>query len=447
MHYIGMRAMRSTAMHHYNPGMVLLSIAVAVVFSWIALRIAYSVRVGRDVRDTARLAAATIMGLGIAAMHYTAMAAATFTNDNMPVDTADTVHISAIGLVSVAFTMGIVICGALITALLDRKVFRQLQHLHDQLAEERDRFHAAAECSMNALLICPAIRDASGEIVDFQLAYMNSKVDQIVKDPISHLLNTGMCETMPLARPLGLFERYRQVVLTGEPMMYEFEHIGADVSWKWIRVQAVKVRDGVAITASDITERKESEEKIHHMAIHDALTGLLNRSVLKDLLGHAIDNASRYSRMTAVLLLDLDGFKEVNDGLGHAAGDAVLVAVASRMKRVFRAADSLVRLGGDEFIVIIPEFKQLDDVIRCAEKLLEIFKEPIDFKGNPILMSASIGVGIYPAGALNGIDIVAQADTAMYVAKQRGKNQYHIFSGEKATPKTSSPNLLATADR
>jgi diguanylate cyclase len=445
MHYIGMHAMRCTAMHHYDLRVVLVSVLVAVVFSWVALKIAFSMRTTQGARESIRLAGAAAMGLGIAAMHYTAMAAVTFVDDGMRFSDENTVRISTIGIAAVTVTMGIVVFGALITTVLDRKIFRRLEELHEQLSEEKDRFEASAECSMNALFICTAIRDGDGEIVDFWLAYMNSKVDNVVKEPISHMLDTKMCETLPLVQSLGLFERYRQVVLTGEPMVYEFEHIGEDVSWKWIRVQAVKVRDGVAITASDITERKESEERIHHMATHDPLTGLLNRGLLVERLEQATQSASRYGRTMGVLLLDLDLFKGINDTLGHAAGDTVLMTVANRMKGVFRGSDSIVRYGGDEFVVVIPEVRRREDLIRCADKLVETFRAPILIGETPVAVTCSVGVAIYPDADMSPGNLLAKADLALYIAKSKGKNQCYVYSGEAMISKSERTKLAGAA--
>ena len=442
MHYTGMHAMRCSAMHHYQPAMVALSILTAVVFSWLALWIAFSVRARAEGGESFKIGAAALMGLGIAAMHYIAMAAVTFqsmgtgsTGDGMamPYSTQHTVHISTIGVAGIALTIGIVLLATMFTTLVDRRVYEQMRRLHLELSEERDHFHAAAECSLDGLYICSAIRDARGEIEDFAFIYLNSNVERMVAIPRSRMIGGRMCELQPVNRTLGLFERYKQVVSTGEPMVCELSVHDKDLNQAWIRVQAVKVRDGVAITTSDITARKQNEERILHLAHHDPLTGLLNRSLLSDRIGQAIEQSRRNGTMAAISLIDLDLFKHVNDTYGHGAGDCVLVTVASRLTNAVRALDSVVRIGGDEFIVVMPELKRLADAQRVAEKMLLALQAPICIEGQSIRISCSIGIAIYPDAAADVEALLSQADTAMYTAKGLGKNQYRI-AGPPGTP-------------
>ena len=372
------------------------------------------------------------MGLGIAAMHYTAMAAVTFEATAMPYSTRHTVRIPSIGVVGIALTIGIVLLGSMFTTLVDRRIYEQMRRLHLELSEERDRFHAAAECSLDGLYICSAIRDRAGEIEDFAFIYLNSNIERMVAIPRSRMIGGRMCELQPLNRTLGLFERYRQVVTTGEPMVCELSVHDKDLKQAWIRVQAVKVRDGVAITTSDITARKQNEEHILHLAHHDPLTGLLNRSLLSDRIGQALEQSRRNGTMAAISLIDLDLFKYVNDTFGHAAGDCVLVTVASRLTSVVRALDSVVRIGGDEFIVVMPELKRHADAQRVAEKMLLAIQAPILIEGQSIRISCSIGIAIYPDSADDVEALLSQADTAMYTAKGLGKNQYRVSAGPRS---------------
>jgi diguanylate cyclase (GGDEF)-like protein len=426
MHYTGMHAMRCSAMHHYQPFMVALSILTAVSFSWVALWIAFSVRARADGRESLKIGAAALMGMGIAAMHYIAMAAVTFEGTAMPYSTRDTVHISTIGVAGIALTIGIVLLATMFTTLVDRRVYEQMRRLHLELSEERDNFHAAAECSLDGLYICSAIRDRLGEIEDFAFIYLNSNVERMVAIPRSRMIGGRMCELQPLNRTLGLFERYKQVVTSGEPMVCELSVHDKDLNQAWIRVQAVKVRDGVAITTSDITARKQNEERILHLAHHDPLTGLLNRSLLSDRIGQALEQSRRNGTMAAISLIDLDLFKQVNDTYGHAAGDCVLVTIASRLTSAVRALDSVVRIGGDEFIVVMPELKRVADAQRVAEKMLLAIQSPILIEGQSVRISCSIGIAVYPESAGDVEALLSEADTAMYTAKGLGKNQYQI---------------------
>ena len=428
MHYVGMHAMRCSAMHQYQSGLVVLSVLVAVGFSWAALWIAFSIRTASRPREWLRVAGALLMGLGIAAMHYTAMAAVRFESSSMPYSMENTVQISSIGQASLAFTIGIVLLGALVITLLDRRVHEQLCLVHELLEEERDRFLAAAESSMDALYICSAYRNDKDEIEDFIFTYLNSNVEKVVGLPRSSMLGMKMCEVLPVCVTTGTYERYRQVVLTGVSMVCEVAVDDERRSGTWLRIQAVKVRDGVAITASDITERKRNEESTLHIAQHDPLTSVLNRSMLQDRLRQAVEHARRYGTLAAVFVIDLDGFKQVNDTYGHAAGDAVLVTIASRLQNSLRASDSVIRLGGDEFVVIVPELHHSEHAEKCGEKLIHSMQGAIEIEGQSVSVTCSIGVAIYPDGRIDSEGLLAHADSALYRAKALGKNKLCLYS-------------------
>jgi diguanylate cyclase (GGDEF)-like protein len=426
MHYTGMHAMRCSAMHHYDPRLVALSIVVAVVFSWMALQIAFKMRKRPEQREWLRLGGAVLMGSGIAAMHYTAMAAVTFQMSDMPYSTENTVRVSTIGVVGVAFTIAIVLFGALLTALLDRRGYEQLRKVLDQLSEERDRFHAAAESGLDALYICTALRAADGTIEDFVFSYLNTNVARMEETPLNELIGRRMCQTLPRNMALGLFERYRQVVLTGKPFSDELCLYPERDLGQWIRVQAVKVRDGVAITISDITARKRSEEQILHLAHHDPLTGVLNRSLLHDRIHQAIEFAKRNQCRVGIFLIDLDGFKKINDTFGHAAGDGVLTIVANRMKDSIRATDSIVRMGGDEFVIVLTDLRNYADAPRFGEMLVHKLREPMTIDGRPLRATISVGGAVYPDSAAIADTLLLQADIALYQAKERGRNQFCV---------------------
>jgi len=422
---------------------VLLSVVVAVVFSWMALRIAFSIRQRTGERDWLRVGGAVLMGVGIAAMHYTAMAAVTFEGGMMPFSAENSVKVSTIGTAAIAAPIAILLCGAILTAMIDRRGYQKLRLVLEQLSEERDRFQAVAEASMDALTICTAVRDRDGEVQDFILNYMNDNVAQMVDLPLDQLQGQNMCEKLPLYRTLGLFERYKHVVQTGEPLAYEFALDHPKIKPEWLRVQAVKVRDGLVITASDITTRKRQEEEVLHKAHHDHLTGLLNRTLLQDRIAQALQGAKRYQTRVAFVVVDLDEFKEINDNLGHAAGDLVLVSVATRLKATVRSYDSVFRLGGDEFLVIMSGLRQVSDAHRCSEKLRESIRLPMSIGMQSVSVTCSLGCAVYPDSGHDQETLLAKADEALYVAKGLGRDRFHVSTTEAKSASEMQPMRYA----
>ena len=183
-------------------------------------------------------------------------------------------------------------------------------------------------------------------------------------------------------------------------------------------------------TARDITERKEAEEVINFQAYHDLLTHLPNRVLLKDRLSLAISHAQRNKRKLAVMFLDLDRFKLVNDTLGHTMGDRLLKAVANRLLSCLRSGDTLSRFGGDEFTLLLPEVRTRDDVVVIATKILDRLTAPFVIDGHELFVGASIGVAMYPEAGDTVESLIQNSDIAMYHVKGRGKNGYQFFSDE-----------------
>ncbi len=178
----------------------------------------------------------------------------------------------------------------------------------------------------------------------------------------------------------------------------------------------------------DITERKRAEDRIKYLATHDVLTDLPNRLMFSHLLNHAIQAAQRYGRQLAVLFVDLDRFKIINDTLGHEAGDQLLQCVATRLKQTLRAVDVVARLGGDEFVILIEEINDLEQVATVARNVLSTAMKPMTIMGEECRVTASIGISTYPKDAENEQSLMKNADIAMYFAKGEGKNNYQFYS-------------------
>ncbi|MDX2369643.1 MAG: EAL domain-containing protein [Colwellia sp.] len=193
------------------------------------------------------------------------------------------------------------------------------------------------------------------------------------------------------------------------------------------------VRDEQGITThyvslgSDITPLKEHQAQLEHIANYDLLTNLPNRSLLADRLSQAMLQCSRHEQSLAVVFLDLDGFKQVNDTYGHDMGDELLVALSVRMKEALRESDSLARIGGDEFVAVLAELAKVEDCEPVLERLLLAASEPVTVGDIVLNISASIGVTLYPQDNVDADQLMRHADQAMYVAKGSGKNRYHLF--------------------
>jgi len=192
-----------------------------------------------------------------------------------------------------------------------------------------------------------------------------------------------------------------------------------------------------------VDEKTKADERIEYLASHDSLTRLPNREMFNALLRHSIETAQRHQRRFAVLFIDLDRFKVINDSLGHQAGDALLVELAGRLKRSLRASDVVARLGGDEFVVILGEAEQASDVERIAHNLLSVLSQPLQVSGHEWETTASIGIAMYPADGLDVQTLTKNADMAMYLAKEDGKNGFRFFT--KGTTNLSVESLQLEA--
>ncbi len=201
---------------------------------------------------------------------------------------------------------------------------------------------------------------------------------------------------------------------------------------EWLSIAAVNNEQGelshyIAIF-SDITSEKESEERLQHLAHYDQLTGLPNRILFNERLNYAITQAERNQGLIAVMFLDLDGFKPVNDNLGHAAGDRLLHLVAQRLKHSLRASDTVARFGGDEFTIVLPEIDSIDSVSGIAEKIIEQVAKPYTIGENQVQITTSVGISLYPNDTRTPHELIHHADHAMYQAKRQGKNHYRYYS-------------------
>ncbi len=182
--------------------------------------------------------------------------------------------------------------------------------------------------------------------------------------------------------------------------------------------------------SSDISQLKQHEKQLQLIAHYDALTGIPNRRLLADRMKQAIAQAKREQKMLGVCYLDLDGFKPVNDTLGHHAGDLVLIEIARRIGNILREGDTVARLGGDEFVVLLLNLNQLEECLTTVKRLHEHIALPIGIQERSFSLTASIGISLFPGDDSDPDALLRRADQAMYVAKQAGKNRYHLFDAK-----------------
>jgi diguanylate cyclase (GGDEF)-like protein len=446
-------------------------------------------------------------------------------------------------------------------------------------AEAHSQFLAAAEANLDAFSLFEAVRNEAGEIVDFLFLYVNANTEQMIGLSRSDILGKTLCSVMMVKRHGNLFARYCKVVNTGEPLNEELPVINSNIKASWIRCQVVKLGDGLAVTCSDIsaakstqeqykhlaeftdsvfqnapfsivatdthglitamnvaaekltgysreelvgkapltilhdekelmarvgqlepsamgdsdyfnvltsgvaagemdekewtlvrrdgartpinlavravtsdagevtgfvgiafdiTERRQMLDYVTHLATHDQLTGLSGRALLQDKTVQAVEMARRYGTKVAAFVIDLDQFKRINDSLGHAAGDHVLIETANRLRRAVRSTDIVARVGGDEFVVVMPDITSVADVEQCAANLVQKLSPEISLEEHLMQVTASVGVCIYPDFASDAKHLLKRADSAMYAAKENGRNQHQIFSEDM---------LKETADR
>ena len=265
---------------------------------------------------------------------------------------------------------------------------------------------------------------------DLTIVHVTPAVEPIVGLPAPELLGMNWLEVVVDADQNAARDLV-SLAQGGRPARGEIKLMAEDGHSRHVDVVVTEVIDedltGFVVTCHDVTERFQLEQQLTHEAFHDALTGLANRALFRDRLGHAMAR-SRGAGGYGVLFVDLDDFKTVNDSLGHAAGDALLREMTTRLRSCLRDGDTAARLGGDEFGILLEDVEDDDHCVRIAQRLLEALRVPFDVGDTEVTTGASIGVALGQEGPSTPEDLMRNADLALYDAKNAGKNRYAVFA-------------------
>ena len=296
-----------------------------------------------------------------------------------------------------------------------------------RLEEDRARLAAIVESSDDAIMAT----DVEGTITSW-----NAGAEKIFGDCAGEMKGRHISALAPPERREEISRLQRNVRNEEQVTHFDTVHLRKDGKEIYVSLTMSPIKSaqgaivGTSCIARDVTERTRMEETIKHQAQHDPLTDLPNRKLFMDFLALELAQARRNRRNLAVLFLDLDRFKQINDTLGHAAGDLLLQAVAQRLKRCVRESDTVARIGGDEFNVLMPDLTQSDDVGTVVRKIMGVFQSPFLLDNVEINATTSVGISMFPEDGDSCEDLVQKADSAMYVAKQSSGNSYQFYNGE-----------------
>ena len=400
MHYTGMRAFTTTGTVAWDDTLVAASIVLGIVFAAAAL-----VRFHSGQRHWAAIGAAGLLTIAICSLHFTAMGAAVITPDPTIVVYPSFMDNSMMAL-AVAGVASLVILAALAAALIDRESTR----------ESAIRLYELADAAAEGIVVAK-----DGEIIN-----VNQRVTELCELSSEQLIGKKIFGDL-------LYTPRHPGCCTGEHRIETLMtrasggSVPVEVIWKPYKSGA---RANEVYAIRDLQERRQAEEMIRQLAQYDSLTGLANRSTLRRRLDNVVREAEGIGDSLAVLCIDLDRFKEVNDLYGHGAGDDVLRQCADRMSQVLKRGELLGRVGGDEFVIVQSESQQPASATALAARLIDAFEKPFDADGSLTDIGVSIGIALYPDNGHTAEQLLANADMALYRAKDTGRGCACFFEPE-----------------
>ncbi|MCF7822418.1 MAG: diguanylate cyclase [Mariprofundaceae bacterium] len=289
-----------------------------------------------------------------------------------------------------------------------------------KIEKSQERFRSLFDLSSDGLLIV----DMQGNLID-----INRTAYERLGYSKAEMLAMKLTDLDPSEFAARVPERMEQIKKHGM-VVFETAHCRKDGSIMPVEINARAIElDGERVvfsTVRDITERRQAEEKIRQMAYHDHLTGLPNRALFYDRLQQALAHAHRNRKLLALLILDLDHFKPINDELGHKYGDQALIEVGKRLRQCVRETDSVARIGGDEFAIIFVDVASEKAACKMAEKVIAAIKQPLSLNTSQYTLGASIGICMASQDDDDMEGAVSRADSAMYQAKKSGRSCYHV---------------------
>ncbi|HLZ97650.1 MAG TPA: diguanylate cyclase [Steroidobacteraceae bacterium] len=314
----------------------------------------------------------------------------------------------------------------------------------DELFEEKER----AQVTLNSIGDAVISTNFSGRVsylnvvAEKMTGWVQLDASGVAVDEIFRLVDATTRETIPCPTAQAIIENRR---ISLEAVCVLSRRDGEEMA---VEVSAAPIHDrnggviGAVMVAHDVTAARELSMKLARLALHDSLTELPNRALFSDRLIQATTNARANGGYAALLYVDLDRFKHINDSLGHAIGDQLLQTVARRLLGCVRSTDTVSRQGGDEFVVLLPDIVHVKDAVACAEKLLGALEAPYRIGEHELRISASIGVAIFPDDAREAEALLRCADAAMYQAKYHGRNNYKLFNSAQELDSASELDVL-----
>jgi diguanylate cyclase (GGDEF)-like protein/PAS domain S-box-containing protein len=420
MHYIGMSGWRLQGVLQYDTRYVIASVAVGIVLAGIATAIGLA-----KPHAAHRLIATAILALGMCVMHFTATAGVTVRPDPTIALPADTLPPSWLAIAVSAVSL-LILCLSLGGAAVDERRAARALGEANRLRSSEARFRQLADATSEGILI-----HVGGCIVD-----ANAVIADLIAVPIKQLIGRDVTSCVAEESRLPLLKHMAMNIETGR----EVELFRADGTTIEVEILtraaphstgAPAVGDERKVLAvRDIRDRRLAEARIHHMAYHDPLTDLSNRRLFGERLQQELTRAKRGGTTVAVLCLDLDRFKQINDFGGHRAGDALLKQVAARLADCVRDEDVIGRLSGDEFVVLQVGVEHPGGPAILAERLIREIARPFDLAGQQTVIGTSVGIALHPANGETGEDLLRAADAALRRAKEAGKGTYRFFEPE-----------------